>query len=90
MTGSRTINPKPLSSDKASRILSLGQRDVHPNGNSFYQLVLEYSVEIEEGKNNTVTPRWPVWNEVLYESPFTGQFYMIYDSQKQLVSCGGS
>mmetsp|Transcript_19090 Transcript_19090/g.31942 ORF Transcript_19090/g.31942 Transcript_19090/m.31942 type:complete len:1345 (-) Transcript_19090:227-4261(-) len=85
---SRTVNPKALLSDKASRILPLGERDVLPNGNSFYQLVLEYNIEIEDSKNNTVTPRWPVWNEVLYESPFSGQFYMIYDSQKQLVSCG--
>ena len=51
--------------------------------------MLDYALEIEEAKHNTVTPRWPVWNEVLYESPFIGQFYMIYDAQKQLVSCGG-
>jgi hypothetical protein len=59
-------------------------------GGSLYQLVLEYAFEIEEGKNNTITPRWPVWNQLLYESPFAGQLYMIYDSEKQLVSAGGT
>lgn len=83
------MNPKALASDKASRVHPLGERDILPNGNSIYQLVLEYSFEIDEAKNNMVTPRWPVWNECLYESPFIGQLYMIYNSQKQLVSCGG-
>jgi hypothetical protein len=89
-TGCHTVNPKALPSSTSSRIFPLGERDILPNGNSVYQLVLEYSFEIEEAKNNSVTLRWPIWNEILYESPFTGQFYMIFDSLKQLVSCGGN
>lgn len=70
------------------KVLPLGERDVLLDGSRYYQLVLEYDFELNE--KSSVVPRWPSLQGVLYESDFTGQLFMIYDSKKKLVGKGDS
>jgi tripeptidyl-peptidase II len=63
-------------------------RDVLPDGKQVYQLVLEYKVAVSEAGGEEVTPRAPLLNGVLYESPFEAQFFMAYDGSKKLLGCG--
>lgn len=67
-------------------VTPLGERDVLPAGTPIYQMILEYS--FEQPCNCNVTPRWTALNQILYESQFNGQFYMVYNSKKVLVACG--
>ena len=74
---------KPTSTGK---ILPLGERDIYPDGSVIYQLILEYEFDnIEAGD---VTPRWPGLNGILYESDYTNQFFLLYDSRKKLLGSG--
>lgn len=63
-------------------------RDVLPDGKQVYQLVLEYKFSVAEAGGEEVTPRAPLLNGVLYESPFEAQFFMTYDGSKKLLGCG--
>ena len=63
-------------------------RDVLPDGKQVYQLVLEYRFSVAEAGGEEVTPRAPLLNGVLYESPFEAQFFMAYDGSKKLLGCG--
>lgn len=63
-------------------------RDVLPDGKQVYQLVLEYKVSVTEAGGEELTPRAPLLNGVLYESPFEAQFAMVYDGSKKLLGCG--
>eukprot|EP00600_Ochromonadales_sp_CCMP1393_P004453 CAMPEP_0174964208 /NCGR_PEP_ID=MMETSP0004_2-20121128/5753_1 /TAXON_ID=420556 /ORGANISM="Ochromonas sp., Strain CCMP1393" /LENGTH=1471 /DNA_ID=CAMNT_0016212909 /DNA_START=2788 /DNA_END=7203 /DNA_ORIENTATION=+ len=72
-------------------VFPLGARDVLPDGTPLYQLLLEYTFDVNEAlasSVNSLTPRWPLLNTVLYESPLHAQLFMLYDSQKNLLMCG--
>lgn len=82
-------NPLGTSDVVPGKIQALGERDFLPDGTPLYQLVLEYSAEVSE--NSNVTPRWPMLNGVLYESPLHAQFHMVYQQQFnkfRLIHCG--
>ena len=61
-------------------------RDLTVNDNQIYCLEMEYNWKQEVSCK--VTPSFPVIADLLYESPFGGNFYMIYDSNKKVVLSG--
>ena len=66
-----------------SVIEALGERDVWPDERRVFQLLLTYSIsKTEEGE---IVPRFPLLNNLLYESPFEAQLCMIFDEHKKYV-----
>lgn len=70
-----TAEISPLNSD----------RDQFPDKRLVYQLVLTYPFTQKE--DGSVSPRLPLLNGRLYESPFEAQLSQIFDEQKQYVGC---
>lgn len=73
--------------DKETRISPLLKpRDVLPDGSQIYQLTLSYNFEL--GEKTSIVPYAPLLCDFLYESEFESQLWMIYNSNKKLVSVG--
>jgi len=68
------------------KIVTLGDRDVIPVQRHTYELQLTYTFTV--AKATEVTPNLSLLSDVLYESEYESQLWMLYDSNKQLVSCG--
>ncbi|KAF0698016.1 Aste57867_11347 [Aphanomyces stellatus] len=63
----------------------LGSRDVFDDNRHVYQLVLTYSLDkAEDGK---ITPKLPLLNDRLYDSPFEAQLILIFDTNKKYIGC---
>ncbi len=73
---------KPIS----SKISPLGERDILPDGRPLYQLVLEYEFDLADSYE--VVCRWPGLQQILYESNFYAQFFMIFNAKKLLTGSG--
>lgn len=69
-----------------SKISPLSARDALPNGRQIYQNLLTYNLNLS--KNQEVSFALPLLTNVLYESEFDSQFWMCFDSNKKMVSCG--
>lgn len=69
-----------------AKIVPLGPRDVIPPARQIYELQLTYTFHIV--KATEVTLNATMLSDVLYESEYESQLWMIYDSNKQLVACG--
>lgn len=69
-----------------SKISPLTQRDVIPQGRQVYQNVLTYNLQLSKAQE--VSFAVPLVTNVLYESEFDSQFWMCFDANKALVSCG--
>uniref|UniRef100_V5IDQ3 Tripeptidyl-peptidase 2 n=2 Tax=Ixodes ricinus TaxID=34613 RepID=V5IDQ3_IXORI len=69
-----------------SKIQPLGSRDVIPEGRPVYEMQLTYNFSINKGAE--VTPSCPLLSELLYESEYEAQLWMIFDANKQLVASG--
>ncbi|RIA92162.1 subtilase family-domain-containing protein [Glomus cerebriforme] len=65
---------KPLSPD----------RDVLPNSRRVYGLFLTYKFSTTE-KNTTVTPKFPAFFDLLYDSYFEDFFAIVYDPNKKVL-----
>jgi tripeptidyl-peptidase-2 len=63
------------------------ERDRLPNGQPAYELLLTYEFELE--KPARVTLRFPHTDELLYDSPFGGRLWMLFDAQKRRLEVGG-
>ena len=63
-------------------ISALGQRDLSPDGQQCYAMVLEYT--FKQTEIGEVTPRLAALNEYLYESAYESQMYMIFDANKKV------
>jgi len=61
-------------------------RDQFFENRPLYELVLTYELEIAE--SSEITFRAPLLCDVLYDSEFESQLWMIYDSNKKLVAKG--
>ncbi|GAB4139011.1 MAG: hypothetical protein Tsb009_07640 [Planctomycetaceae bacterium] len=60
------------------------QRDRLPNGQSVFELVLTY--EFEQTSTGSVTPRFGRIDGFLYDSPFGGHLWMLFDSNKRRIA----
>ncbi|CAG8455950.1 13834_t:CDS:10 [Funneliformis caledonium] len=65
---------KPLSPD----------RDVLPNSRRVYSLTLTYKFNTTE-KNTNVSPKFPAFSNLLYDSYFEDFFAIVYDSNKKVL-----
>ena len=70
----------------------LGERDFLPGGAPLYSLELQYSFELSSAAAATlssVTPRWPLLNGILYESPLHSQFHQLLCARThRVLACG--
>ncbi|UYV81022.1 TPP2 [Cordylochernes scorpioides] len=69
-----------------SKIQPLGKRDIVPTGHQIYELVLTYNFSLT--KTTDVTPICALLSDLLYESEFESQLWMLFDTNKRLVACG--
>ena len=63
-----------------SKIAPLGPRDVIPPNRHVYELQLAYNFSVP--KATEITPNFPMLSNVLYESEFESQLWMLYNSHK--------
>ncbi|CAN8022247.1 unnamed protein product [Ixodes persulcatus] len=68
------------------QIQPLGSRDIIPEGRPVYEIQLTYNFSINKAAE--VTPSCPLLSELLYESEYEAQLWMIFDANKQLVASG--
>ena len=69
-----------------AKVVPLGSRDVIPPSRTLYELQLTYSFTVT--KSTEITPDISLLNDVLYESEYESQLWMLYNSSKQLVGSG--
>ena len=69
-----------------SKTITLTNRDVIPPGRQIYELRLTYSFHLNKGAE--ICPNSPLLSDVLYESEFESQLWMLYDNNKQYLGCG--
>ncbi|KAI8803902.1 Tripeptidyl peptidase II-domain-containing protein [Cladochytrium replicatum] len=77
-TARKTIRPNQ------SSIRPLGSRDVLPDTRQVQELVLTYNVRTVEGVS--VTPRFPRFQDVLYESCVENFACIVFDAHKRMLS----
>ncbi|XP_042212595.1 tripeptidyl-peptidase 2-like isoform X1 [Homarus americanus] len=63
-----------------------GPRDTIPGCRPIYQLLLSYNLSLS--KSAEVTPKCALLNDVLYESAYESQLWMLFDHNKQLLGSG--
>ncbi|XP_068732831.1 tripeptidyl-peptidase 2-like [Montipora capricornis] len=68
------------------KISALGSRDVLPNGRQIYTLTLTYN--FHQSKSCEVSPNATYLSDLLYESEYESQLWMLYDINKRLLACG--
>ncbi|XP_066603717.1 tripeptidyl-peptidase 2 [Prorops nasuta] len=69
-----------------SKISPLRARDTIPPARQIYELQLTYTFHI--AKATEITPNAALLSDLLYESEYESQLWMIYDSNKQFICCG--
>ncbi|CAB0004044.1 unnamed protein product [Nesidiocoris tenuis] len=62
------------------------ERDVVPDGRHTYQLALTYNLHLP--KSTEITPVSALLSDLLYESEFESQLWMLFDSNKQYLYSG--
>ncbi|KAJ7392828.1 tripeptidyl-peptidase II Tpp2 [Desmophyllum pertusum] len=68
------------------KISALGLRDVLPNGRQIYALTLTYN--FHQSKAGEVSPNATYLSDLLYESEYESQLWMIFDSNKRMLGSG--
>ncbi|KRT78345.1 Peptidase, partial [Oryctes borbonicus] len=69
-----------------SKTVPLTSRDVIPPSKQIYELNLSYTFHLN--KATEVCPNSPLLSDVLYESEFESQLWMLFDNNKQFLGCG--
>lgn len=62
-------------------------RDRQPDGKQRYELLLRYEFQVESAAS--ITLRFPQTDEPLYDSPFGGGVWLLFDAHKRRVAVGG-
>ncbi|KAG8181078.1 hypothetical protein JTE90_014790 [Oedothorax gibbosus] len=68
------------------KVKPLKERDVIPVGRQIYEIQLTYNININ--RSSEIRPEFPLLSELLYESEFESQLWMLFDHNKQLISAG--
>ncbi|XP_065343517.1 tripeptidyl-peptidase 2 isoform X3 [Cloeon dipterum] len=69
-----------------AKVCALGTRDVIPPSRQIYELQLSYSFHIN--KATEISPNSALLSDLLYESEYESQLWMLFDSNKQLIAAG--
>ena len=69
-----------------TKVVPLGERDAAPDSHRVYELQATYNFSVP--KATEITPNFSWLSNVLYESEFESQLWMLYNGHKQLVACG--
>jgi tripeptidyl-peptidase-2 len=69
---------------KESHLTPLKSRDVLPNGKQIHQLILTYSFTLSESA--TVTPHFPLFGRILYESSVENFAFYLFNSEKKVMT----
>ncbi|XP_033096394.1 tripeptidyl-peptidase 2-like isoform X2 [Anneissia japonica] len=69
-----------------AKIKPLGSRDVLTEGRQIYELLLTYN--FHQSKTSEITPNCPLLSDLLYESEYESQLWMLFDSNKQYMGSG--
>lgn len=69
-----------------SKISPLTRRDIIPPERQIYQNVLTYNFHLAKG--HEIELYLPLLDNVLYESEFESQMWMVFDSNKMQIACG--
>ncbi|CAK1602567.1 unnamed protein product [Parnassius mnemosyne] len=77
---------EPVYRPAESKIVPLTARDVIPPGRQIYQLINTYNFHI--AKATEVSPIVSLLCDMLYESEYESQMWMLYNSCKQLMAVG--
>ncbi|CAH0727680.1 unnamed protein product, partial [Brenthis ino] len=77
---------EPVYRPSESKLVPLTSRDVLPPARQIYQLLNTYTFHIP--KATEVSPIVPMLCDMLYESEFESQMWMLYNSCKQLIQVG--
>ncbi|XP_055927693.1 tripeptidyl-peptidase 2-like isoform X2 [Argiope bruennichi] len=69
-----------------NKVKPLKSRDVIPDGRQVYELQLTYAFSVT--RSTEITPVFSLLSELLYESEFESQLWMLFDYNKQLIAVG--
>jgi tripeptidyl-peptidase-2 len=69
-----------------SKISTLSKRDIIPNQRQILQNVLTYNLHLSKSQELSICA--PLLSEILYESEFESQFWMLFDNNKMLLQSG--
>ncbi|XP_044020581.1 tripeptidyl-peptidase 2 isoform X2 [Aphidius gifuensis] len=69
-----------------NKLLPLGKRDIIPPARQIYELQLTYTFHLT--KTCEITPNISLLSDLLYESEYESQLWMLYDTNKHLIHCG--
>ena len=61
----------------------MGERDVAPDSHRVYELQATYNFSVP--KATEITPNFSWLSNVLYESEFESQLWMLYNGHKQVI-----
>ncbi|XP_067010836.2 tripeptidyl-peptidase 2 [Anabrus simplex] len=69
-----------------TKVSPLSSRDVIPPSRQIYELQLTYNFHLT--KSTEVVPNNPLLSDLLYESEFESQLWMLFDCNRQLLATG--
>ena len=69
-----------------TKISPLRSRDVIPPARQIFELQSTYTFHI--AKATEITPNCALLSDLLYESEYESQMWMLYNCNKQLIYCG--